>query len=536
MVRFNYMMIKKIFLFTGMVFTFTTQLLAQAPTLVINEVSNGVSGGSGEKEYIELLVIGPKTNLCEAPATLDLRNWVIDDNNGFLGSGGGKGIANGAFRFKNISFWEKIPVGTLILLYNKDDFEASLITNDVSMTDGNCVLVIPCNSNLLESQSISPEPNNPNYPASGWSTPTNWSPIGLRNDGDGVLILRPTNTTTPVYSFGYGDVMISGANVGFSGTGKESVYAMKNTNTDNFNDVTNWSKEVANSTTQTPGKPNNAANESYILSLSNGCQMAPTTIPSLTTTIIQPTTCNKANGVIGSTITGGTQPFSYDWSNGGNNATINNVPAGDYTLIITDDSGCKDTSTISLASSVGPAVDFFVIKDSCDLHTGKITTSVTNGATPYTYSWSNGANTANISNLGSGKYIVEITDANSCQLIDSVTVGETACDITQPDPDPDPVFPIDTFPSTLEMPNVFTPNGDGKNDLYVPTKQENIAVESFTILNRWGNVLFQDDTTILWNGQSHGQDAVPGTYFYLVKYRTILNEEKVEHGFLQLVR
>ncbi len=525
------MMTKKLFLFTVLVFTLTNPLFAQVPTLVINEVSNG---SSTKKEYIELLVIGPKTNPCEAPATLDLRNWVIDDNNGFLGSDIEKGIAKGAFRFKNIAFWEKIPVGTLILLYNKDDFEASLITNDISMTDGNCVLVIPCNSNLLESQTISPDINNLNYPASGWSTPNSWTPIGLRNKGDGVLIFRPTNTTTPVHSLGYGDILTTEANISFpfndSGTG--NIFAMKNTNTDNFNDVTNWSKEAANSTTQTPGKPNNAANGSYILSLSNGCQVAPTSIPSLTTSIIQPTTCNKANGVIGSTITGGTQPFSYDWSNGGNNATINNVPAGDYTLIITDDSGCKDTSTISLASSVGPAVDFFVTKDSCDLHKGKITTNVTNGAIPYSYSWSNGANTANISNLESGKYILEITDANNCQLIDSVTVGEAPCDGTNPDP----VFPSDTFPSLLEMPNVFTPNGDGKHDFFVPTKQENIAVESFTILNRWGNVLFQDDTTILWNGQSHGQDAVSGTYFYLVKYRTIFNEEKVEHGFLQLVR
>lgn len=515
---------------TFIVMVFTTKLLAQAPTLVINEVSNGVSGG---KEYMEFLVIGPKTNPCEAPATLDLRSWIIDDNNGFLGSGSGKGIATGAFRFKNISFWAEVPVGTLILIYNIDDYETSLITDDLSMTDGNCGLVLPCNSNLLEAQTTSPSNNNPNYPTTGWSTPTSWTPIGLRNDGDGVLIIRPTNTTTPVHSLGYGDVLISGASIGFSGSGSGTVYAMNNINTDNFNDVTNWTKKTASNTTQTPGKPNNSTNENYILSLSNGCQMVPTSVPVLTTNIIQPTTCNQANGFIGSTVTGGTQPYSYAWSNGSSSSIVTNVSGGDYTLIVTDGSGCKDTSTISLASSVAPSVMLYATKDSCDLHTGEITTAVTNGATPYTYSWSNGASTATISGLASGQYVVVISDANNCQMIDSIIVGEADCDVIDP---PIPPIVIDPLPPILEMPNIFTPNGDGANDFYHPVRQQGITLQSFIILNRWGNVLFQDDTTILWNGQSNGRDALPGTYYYLVKYRTLLNEEKVEHGFFELVR
>src|SRR5690554_4296847 len=122
-------MIQYRILFTVLVISFVSQFFAQSPSLVINEVSNGISGN---KEYIELLVVGPPAQPCEAPATLDIRGWIIDDNNGFLGTGSGNGIASGAFRFKNDPFWANVPVGTLILLYNQDDYETSLIANDLS--------------------------------------------------------------------------------------------------------------------------------------------------------------------------------------------------------------------------------------------------------------------------------------------------------------------------------------------------------------------------------------------------------------------
>lgn len=518
-------MFKNSLTFTLTILCFSFFSLAQTPTLVINEVSNGASG---TKEYFEFLVDGPKTNPCQAPVTLDLRDWIIDDNNGFFGSGSNKGIATGAFRFKNIAFWSAVPVGTLIVIYNNADYESSLIHDDISLTDGNCKLVIPCTSNLLEAQTTTPTPSSSSYPASGWATPTNWAAVGLRNDGDGVLILRPTNTGTPIHSLAYGDVNVSVANIGFSGTGSGMVYAMNNTHSDNFNDVSNWKKDNASSTTQTPGLPNNPANNTYILSLSNGCQLAPTTIPNVALTIGQPTTCNQANGILNSTVTGGTQPYTYTWSNGAGSQNIENVPSGNYTLIVTDASGCKDTSNILLPTSVGPSVTTNTTPDSCDLNVGTATVNVTNGLQPYTYTWSNGATTSSLTNVSAGNYTVEIKDANNCVMTTSVTIAENTC--------PQNPNPIDILPSILEMPNVFTPNADGKNDEYIPVFQQNITLKSFTILNRWGNVMYENDVEIKWDGKVHGSDAVSGTYFYLVRYTTHLNEEKTLHGFFHLVR
>lgn len=716
------------------------QLQAQTPKLVINEVSNG---SAGEKEYIEFLVTGPVTPACQAPSTLDLRNWIFDDNNGYLGSGSNKGIAQGAFRFKNIAFWSAIPVGTLIVVYNDNDYESSLITNDISMNDGNCRLVIPCTSNLLESQSSSPSTNDSSYPSGGWATPSNWGPVGLRNSGDGVLIFQPGNLTTPVHSFGFGDVTIANADISFSGSGGGKVYSMKNTASNDFYNVSNWVSENATNTTQTPGLPNNTANENYILSLSNNCQTLPVSIPVLQTSILQNTTCNLPNGALGSNVTGGNAPISYSWSNGAGTPSITNVPSGSYRLIVTDASGCKDTSDIVLAASNAPSVSLTSIPPTCGSSNGSVTSSVTGGTTPYTYAWSNGGTSSSINNVASGTFKLIVTDNSGCKdtaevilhtsngpaitltpvhtscglnngaisasvsngvapysytwsnggtgssintlsagtyklivtdaggckdssevtinsssgLTTSITKTDISCNANPCDGSASLVVSGGTLPyqvlwntgasssslnnicageytvtiqdvagcekkdtvkinqgninldggsnaticqngtytfnatgadnytwsngvsngssetftslgqftyyvtgsangctatdsviiiindcnspviaSVLEMPNVFTPNSDGSNDIYKPTIEQAIGLISFTILNRWGNVMYINEDIIEWNGISDGKEALPGTYFYLVRYKTTLNEELTQHGFFELVR
>lgn len=81
----------------------------------------------------------------------------------------------------------------------------------------------------------------------------------------------------------------------------------------------------------------------------------------------------------------------------------------------------------------------------------------------------------------------------------------------------------DTCP-LYELPNVFTPNGDGFNDVFVPMNypannpKANIEKVEMTILNRWGNVVFQtDDPAIEWNGKDRksGLNCSDGTYFYV---------------------
>ena len=76
------------------------------------------------------------------------------------------------------------------------------------------------------------------------------------------------------------------------------------------------------------------------------------------------------------------------------------------------------------------------------------------------------------------------------------------------------------IPSLMEVPNVFTPNGDNANDLFF-LKASNLEEISVNIFDRWGNVVFYSVSAtgnIEWDGKTRsGKDAAEGTYFYVIK-------------------
>jgi gliding motility-associated-like protein len=94
--------------------------------------------------------------------------------------------------------------------------------------------------------------------------------------------------------------------------------------------------------------------------------------------------------------------------------------------------------------------------------------------------------------------------------------------------------------NNIQLPNVFSPNGDMVNDEYSYWVPENLFEYSVVIVNRWGNVMFETtDTSVFWNGtdQNSGADSPEGVYFYKLIYRrTELSEAKELHGFLHLKR
>ena len=84
--------------------------------LYINELSNGDFNTA--QEYVELLVAG--TTTC-SDSRLDIRGWIIDDNNGWYKSGSTAGIAQGCLRFPYLLQWECVRFGSLIVIYNQND-------------------------------------------------------------------------------------------------------------------------------------------------------------------------------------------------------------------------------------------------------------------------------------------------------------------------------------------------------------------------------------------------------------------------------
>ncbi len=114
--------------------------------------------------------------------------------------------------------------------------------------------------------------------------------------------------------------------------------------------------------------------------------------------------------------TGGTMPYTYNWSNAATTASITGVAGGTYSVTITDANGCTDSASMNIAE---PAVLQLTVNvdsnESCTgLANGGLTAQPTGGTMPYTYNWSNAATTGSITSLAAGTYSVTVTDANGC--------------------------------------------------------------------------------------------------------------------------
>jgi gliding motility-associated-like protein len=313
-----------------------------AQQLIINEVSQG----TGSSEYVEFVVIGTPTCVTPVPS-LDLRKVIIDDNNGYFAPGSGTGIAGGAVRFANIPFWQSISQGTYIVIYNDASPNTSLPADDISTTDGNCRLVIPSSSMLLEKTTVSPTTTNQAYPPDiNWSVGGSWSPLAMSNTDDSFQVPNIPSTGVPFHSVSWGN-NINNSIVYFAGSAAGKVFSFTNTTSNNWNLVANWtSADVA--TGQTPGMANNAANDAWIGSMNPLCSVNPgmTVGP----TISNETCINACDGSIQTSVTNGLAPYSYSWSNGATTSSISNVCPGCYTVTVTGANGCSVIETFTITA------------------------------------------------------------------------------------------------------------------------------------------------------------------------------------------
>jgi gliding motility-associated-like protein len=98
---------------------------------------------------------------------------------------------------------------------------------------------------------------------------------------------------------------------------------------------------------------------------------------------------------------------------------------------------------------------------------------------------------------------------------------------------PDPYILVN-LQEQLEIPNIFTPNGDGANDVFL-IDSKNILNLNLTILNRWGQVVFETtDINTSWNGYFNGSLCTEGTYFYFITGNYTSFQVFSKQGFLQL--
>lgn len=439
--------------------------------LIINEFSQGTNG---TKEFFEFVVIGQKT--C-TDSTLDIRGWIFDDHCGWYS---GAGAAGGHKRFANDANWAKVPIGSIILVYNDVDKNTN-ITQAADPTDANkdYVYIVPVSSSLLDQNG---DPANGGaggsyvYPTTGYvSGGGSWTNLGLRNDGDAVISVDPAVRNKAFHSITYNDLS-AGAQTPTVAVG--SVVGGRNCYLSNGNYTTSSAYTVgsAGTSAETPGAANSTSNASWIAALrlatGSGTQSRDTVNESIcqgqafvfngnsyntagfyTATFPLPSGCDSVvvlnlsvtqglnisiaqndvscfGGTDGSAIasvTGGTSPYAYEWRTNpvqtSNIAT--NLSAGTYKLIVLDDNSCPDTVDVIIVEPAKLEVVSTVDKYTCSgERTGEASVVVSGGVSPYNIVWATSPtqNGSKVTQLEEGVYTVAVTDDKGCVATATVSI------------------------------------------------------------------------------------------------------------------
>ncbi len=193
-----------------------------------------------------------------------------------------------------------------------------------------------------------------------------------------------------------------------------------------------WNDQLGQTTTTATGLC--GGNYTVTITDANGCFLVqPVTIVEPAAILANPAitdpTCGLCDGSITVIPSGGTPPYTYNWSNGQTTATVNNICAGVYTVAITDANGCVSNINIPVNNSSGPNSETIVITNaSCNgICDGAATVTPIGGVPPYTYLWVPGGQTTNsVNGLCAGNYFVQMMDSNGCIRTTPITITEPA--------------------------------------------------------------------------------------------------------------
>lgn len=135
-----------------------------------------------------------------------------------------------------------------------------------------------------------------------------------------------------------------------------------------------------------------------------------------------------ATGSLDLTVSGGTAPYTYLWSNGATSEDVATLTAGTYTVTVEDAGSCSVNLNVTITE---PATVLTLSGTTTDVtcngnDNGTIDLTVVGGDMPYSYSWSNGSTIEDISSLAPGNYSVSVTDANGCIKSASFSISEPA--------------------------------------------------------------------------------------------------------------
>jgi gliding motility-associated-like protein len=211
----------------------------------------------------------------------------------------------------------------------------------------------------------------------------------------------------------------------------------------------------------------------------------------------------------------------YHWSTGDTTQTIHISLPGTYWLVAIDNcdpNSANDTIKITIKPSVVVNLGSDVVK--CEDESITFHAANCSGCT---YNWSTGSTMPSIDVTDKGTYWLKVDNNNGCQYADTVNVDNMKCECS------------------LYIPNSFTPNSDGLNDVFKPVYYCDLDEYELKIFDRWGHLLFEtNDSEMGWDGSTKNGAIEQGVYTYLLSYRPFIKglpgNAVSKHGSVAVIR
>ena len=207
------------------------------------------------------------------------------------------------------------------------------------------------------------------------------------------------------------------------------------------------------------------------------------------------------------------------------NVVIATPPIGvatTYTLTVTDNYGCNFRVTDDVTVTVRPRVNAFAGNDSIAA-TGLPHQLLGSGGSQYLWSPAAPLNNAAVANpiaklTADTRFILRVTDVIGCLGYDTVFIK------------------VYNGPNYF-VPNAFTPNGDGRNDLFRAIPSAVVTTEYFRVFDRWGTLVFETSKWLAgWDGTYKGRPSPAGAYVWIIKGRDTDGKTIEKKGTVILIR
>jgi len=207
---------------------------------------------------------------------------------------------------------------------------------------------------------------------------------------------------------------------------------------------------------------------------------------------------------------------TYLWQDMSSSPTFTTSTPGTYWVIVTNADNCSVSDTVILKDIVQPPSNFLKPTDS--ICTNRTLTLGPLKKYP-AYNWSTGSSEDHITIKSTGLYWLEVTDNNGCSATDTMMVSNKEC------------------PKGINIPTAFTPNNDGKNDIFKALVFEDLKSFKLQVFDRWGNLVFETaDPSRGWNGIYKGITLESSVFIWQCQYQVIGQEPEFQKGTLALIR